>query len=666
MTAKKRLMFYCQHVLGMGHFIRSTEIVRGLSDFNVTFLNGGEIVPGFDLPASVEVINLPPIKSDAEFRALQPAGGEQSLEEIKAIRAQKLLAEYERVQPDVFVIELFPFGRLKFAFELIPLLERCQASGRTKVVCSLRDILVAKRKQQQFEEQACRIVNEFFDLVLVHSDPRFQRLEETFSSAARLERPVVYTGFVAQTADETASVDEFLTGNDERKILVSIGGGRVGSELIDCAIDASPLLAEVLPHQMLIFGGPYLPEAEFQRLQNKIQFVVPPSGGGSGVNAFPAEAGTTNIKLARYTTNFLSHLKHADLSLSMAGYNTCMNILAAGARAIVHPFTGGDNQEQTLRAGKLHELGLVEVVSGQELNPAGLAEKMAQAFGKPKPIAAALDLNGVEKTAAVLNELLNVGQASACPDGARLKSVLRSALSELQEKGQTVNVFFRDDDVDEDEPTLHRLLDLFADFQVPINLEIIPGRLTGPAISLLRGYCNSHPDLFELNQHGWMHVNHEPEGRKCEFGASRTFDRQLADIRQGREVLVDAFSEAFSPVFTPPWNRCTVATYQALDQLGFRALSKLRSKKPVVGYGFRELSVTLDLFRWKGGAEMKIPEEFIGELMMQLSELDTVGIMLHHKVMDEAAFGLLELLLDELRRSEVIRFHTFQSLLKAA
>jgi len=84
-----------------------------------------------------------------------------------------------------------------------------------------------------------------------------------------------------------------------------------------------------------------------------------------------------------------------------------------------------------------------------------------------------------------------------------------------------------------------------------------------------------------------------------------------------------------------------------------------------VGYGFRELSVTLDLFHWKGGAVMKTPGEFIGELMEELNQLDTVGIMLHHKVMDETAFGFLGLLLDELRRSKAIRFHTFQSLLKA-
>lgn len=406
MAAKKRLLFYCQHVLGMGHFIRSAEIVRGLNRFDVTFLNGGELVPGFELPASVEVVHLPPIKSDAEFRGIEAADGAASLEQIKALRIERILAEYDHVRPDVLVVELFPFGRAKFAFELMPLLERAKA-GQTKIVCSLRDILVAKRKQEAFEERACQIVNQYFDLLLVHSDPRFQRLEETFTNVHRIDRPLRYTGFVAQPAAVEAAVeDERLEGGGEKRILVSIGGGRVGVELIECAIDASALLAERLPHQMLMFAGPYLPENEFQRLREKIAFVVSPSGGKQGAPDSSTMAGTTNITLARYTTRFLSHLQRTDLSISMAGYNTCMNIVAAGVRAIVYPFTGGGNQEQTLRAEKLRALGLVEMIREAELTPVELAEKMAHALSKPTPPAAALDLTGVEKTAAALWELI--------------------------------------------------------------------------------------------------------------------------------------------------------------------------------------------------------------------------------------------------------------------
>lgn len=395
---KKQLLFYCQHVLGMGHLIRSTEIVRGLKAFDVSFLNGGEIVPGFELPASVNVINLPPIKSDAEFRDIHAANGLHSLEQTKAIRTARLIAEYERTQPDVLMIELFPFGRRKFEFELLPLLQRIKATrSHTKVVCSLRDILVSKRDQTRYENRVGELVNEYFDLLLIHADPRFQRLEETFPRARELRCAVQYTGFVAGTVPRAvASVSSnckvarlpstlATARGTVPQILVSIGGGRVGAELLDCAMEASKLLVNQLPHRMLIFTGPYIPDNEFAALQTKA---------------------TTHIAVERYTTEFLAHLAQADLSISMAGYNTCMNLLATGTRAIVHPFTGNNNEEQTIRAEKLARLGLLDVIHSHELTPQILAGKIVRQL-KAKPAATPLlDLHGVEKTASLLGELV--------------------------------------------------------------------------------------------------------------------------------------------------------------------------------------------------------------------------------------------------------------------
>jgi predicted glycosyltransferase len=59
----KKLMFYCQHILGIGHLVRSLEIVRGLVDnFQICFINGGEIVEGIAIPKRVEIVNLSAIK----------------------------------------------------------------------------------------------------------------------------------------------------------------------------------------------------------------------------------------------------------------------------------------------------------------------------------------------------------------------------------------------------------------------------------------------------------------------------------------------------------------------------------------------------------------------------------------------------------------------------
>jgi hypothetical protein len=245
-----------------------------------------------------------------------------------------------------------------------------------------------------------------------------------------------------------------------------------------------------------------------------------------------------------------------------------------------------------------------------------------------------------------------------------MDSSLARLKSELALRQQPLCVFFRDDDVDEDEVALRRLLELFRRWNMPINLGVIPGRLTAAGAELLAQSVSAAPALIELNQHGWLHHNHEREGRKCEFGPSRTYAEQLADIAQGQARMTEAFGPHWSPVFIPPWNRCVEDTYRALDQLGFRALSAKRGSSVVAGYRFKEISITLDLFNWQGGANLKPAEEIVDELIIQSARQQTIGVMLHHKVMDEQAFAFLESLLDALTSHPTIRFHTFRSLLQ--
>ena len=223
-----------------------------------------------------------------------------------------------------------------------------------------------------------------------------------------------------------------------------------------------------------------------------------------------------------------------------------------------------------------------------------------------------------------------------------------------------IDVFFRDDNVDEDEPTLRRLLHLFAQKNVPVILGVIPAKLTNECVELLARFRSS----IEIVQHGWQHANHELTGRKCEFGSSRSFDEQRTDIARGQARMHEAFGHNWFPAFIPPWNRCTTSTHQALDQLGFRVLSQLhKGVPPLTGFSWQEISVTLDLFRWKDGATLKPQEELLQAMAEQLTQPQPIGIMLHHKVMHDDAFLFLEQLLDALRQSSNVRFHTFESLL---
>ncbi|NJL35930.1 MAG: glycosyl transferase [Leptolyngbyaceae cyanobacterium SM1_4_3] len=395
----KKVMFYCQHLAGMGHLVRSTEIIRSLlQEFQVYFINGGQDVPGFELPPNVEVITLPALRMEGpELKAVDAT---VSLEQVQESRKNLLLQMFEQIQPDCFITESFPFSKHALRFELIPLLKHIQASGRqTRVVCCLRDIIMtqvmtdsARAKKQ---ERTCNWVSQYYDLVLFHSDPQLQRLEECFSRVEDLDCEIYYTGFVAQSppthiAPDTA--DLAALNQSEPMILGSVGGGRHGYELLNAIAEASPILEKALPHKIYLFTGPFMAEAEVLKLQ-------------------AAADQQKNLTIRRFTPHLIDYMNKADLSISMAGYNTTMNILRTGVRSLVFPSPSEDQSgEQSLRSQKLEKLGVLQMLQSDDLTGDRLAQKMITYLNQ-KPVSHRFthqfDLQGAPKSASRLKELLN-------------------------------------------------------------------------------------------------------------------------------------------------------------------------------------------------------------------------------------------------------------------
>ncbi|MEO0842075.1 MAG: glycosyltransferase [Cyanobacteria bacterium J06643_5] len=387
----KKLLFYCQHILGMGHLVRSMEIVRGLmSDFQVCFLNGGQIIKEFNIPDGIEVVNLPAIKTDAEFKQLMPVDSNLSLAEIQEIRKNKLLQVADEFKPDVLMVELFPFGRGKFSFELIPLLEKLQASEKpVKIVSSLRDIVVTKTNQEKYENKVCRLMNQYFDMLLIHGDKNFVPLDESFSRVKDIQSQTKYTGYVVQKPKLNPELTEEyknIIGSEKPLILVSVGGGRFGHELIDCVIASAEILEQKIPHQIQIFTGPFAPEEKVQAWQKLAE-------------------NKSNLRVNRYTRNLLSYMQKADLSISMSGYNTTLNVMTTGVRAMILPFKGNNDQEQRIRAGKLDSLGVVKMLDESDLQSEIFAQKVID-YLATEPNKVSFDANGVENTAALIKNLV--------------------------------------------------------------------------------------------------------------------------------------------------------------------------------------------------------------------------------------------------------------------
>ncbi len=147
-----------------------------------------------------------------------------------------------------------------------------------------------------------------------------------------------------------------------------------------------------------------------------------------------------------------------------------------------------------------------------------------------------------------------------------------------------------------------------------------------------------------VDQHGYAHVNHEPAGRKCEFGPSRPYEAQAADITRGAGILADAFGDLVAPVFTPPWNRCTAVTGDVLAAAGFAVLSRDNTATPLPGAPIAEVPITVDWFGSRKGSRWT-PYELADRLAAAVRTGGPVGIMLHHAVTDDddefAAIGAL-------------------------
>ena len=360
-----KIIIYCQYVWGMGHLFRSLELARAFSGHQVILIAGGREVD-IELPEHVSLVRLPGLYMDEQFTTLMAEDANHSVEFIQHQRKVILVSLFQQHRPDVFMIELYPFGRTIFGFELQPLLDWIHMGrfGDVKVVCSLRDILVEKRKQEFYEERVINMLHTYFDLLLIHSDEQLLTLDETFSRMNDIQIPVVYTGFVAPKADPAAGRQlrqELVIGSAEKLVVVSAGGGRSGYSLLNCIMDAYPLMKQTDSIRIEMFAGPFREPDEFEKLAAK------------AVNG---------IRIRYYTKRFLDYLSAADLSISLAGYNTCMNLIAARVPALIYPYS--KQREQPLRVTKIDKLIPMKILRDKDIEPQRISHHIHDLLLEPR------------------------------------------------------------------------------------------------------------------------------------------------------------------------------------------------------------------------------------------------------------------------------------------
>jgi predicted glycosyltransferase len=360
MAETGRVFFWVQHLLGIGHMMRAACIARYLSErgWEVDLVSGGPPIRGLEI-GSARLHQLPPVRAaDASFSRLVYVDGKPLDDSIRTVRRDLLLRLFDGFDPNILILEHFPFGRNQFEFELGPLLmAAAERPSRPTIFASVREILVERRLER--EAVTVTAIQKLFDTVLVHGDPAVIGLEASFRSAAQIAHKIVYTGYVGGvTAGKRPP-----PGIGENEIIVSAGGGAVGTKIMETAIDAAKTMPYTRRWRILLGAG------AGPRAYRKLKTRAP-----EWVTVEPARS------------DFRTLLARCAVSVSQAGYNTVVDVLASNARAIFIPFANERETEQTLRAGCFEQRGLARVIPEAMLTPGRLATIITEAMASPKSI----------------------------------------------------------------------------------------------------------------------------------------------------------------------------------------------------------------------------------------------------------------------------------------
>lgn len=371
-----RVLFYVQHLLGVGHVYRATRVAHSLAKAgaDVHLVWGGTEVPGFDF-RDITVHRLSAVRSgDVSFSELVHSDGTPFTEMDKASRRGRLLSLLEDIRPGIVVTEAFPFGRRQMRYELVPFLEAAKAANpKPLIVASIRDIMQENRRRSRVEESV-DYVKAYYDLVLVHGDQNMISIDETLQGVEHFKDKIRYTGIVAPDP-----IFEDLAPEFQSDILVTVGGGAFGEELARTAIEASKHSA-VASLQWLISTGSEMPEEQFQHLASV-------NGG--------------RTKVVRFIPNLMSVMRASKISVSHAGYNTVADLLRSETSAILYPFTGGRETEQLRRAQLMQEAGLAKMIEPGTLSVETLIAA-AQSIMHAEKTVPPFDLEGADKSARIL------------------------------------------------------------------------------------------------------------------------------------------------------------------------------------------------------------------------------------------------------------------------
>jgi len=341
-----RMLVYSHDTLGLGHLRRCQNVIRGLAarhaGLSTLLVTGSPAAYRYELPPRTDYLKLPAVRKIApdeyEARSLEMTDAD-----ILDLRRNLLVRMVRDYQPDVLLVDHAPLG---MKGELLPALELLQRRGTCTRILGLRDVIddPARVREQWTRQGVLEALPWAYDLVVVYGSPEIYDTVRAYSLPDDVARRTHSVGYVCDGSTGADAPPEESPGPP--RVVLTIGGGDGGSDtLVEPFLSMLRRYRGRLDLRVQALLGPFVPEDVERRLR--------------------AQAEGLPVEVHTFVQRPQDLFRSADLVVATAGYNTSVEILAHGQRALLIPRVM-HRTEQLIRARRFAELGLVECLHPDE------------------------------------------------------------------------------------------------------------------------------------------------------------------------------------------------------------------------------------------------------------------------------------------------------------
>ncbi|HET7479275.1 MAG TPA: glycosyltransferase [Rubrobacteraceae bacterium] len=348
-----KILMYSHDSYGLGHLRRTLALAESFvarsTGTSVLILTGSTVSGTFRMSPGIDLVKLPSAVKVANG-VYEPSRMKVNFDSLKKLRSGLILSTAEAFDPDAFIVDKAPLGMKREVYPTLDFLRRHRPF--TLTVLGLRDVMDEpwRIRRNWSESGIAQAIEELYDTILIYG-PRevYDPLPEYGLPESTLER-CHYVGYVGRgPALEESGALQCPPGF----VLVTAGGGGDGFFLIKSYLDS--LRGSEPAFDSIVVTGPMMDDdsrREIERLASGLR-----------------------VSVTEFRTDMEHLIRQAGAVVAMGGYNTTIELLAARKAALIVPRVE-PRLEQLIRAKRLSELGLIEMIHPGDLTPARMREKV--------------------------------------------------------------------------------------------------------------------------------------------------------------------------------------------------------------------------------------------------------------------------------------------------